>query len=272
MRPRFERPLKALILLALGFFLYSRLANGTLYFYINSRFMGFTVIAIVGLLIVGLSYRFGSATQAEHDHAHDHHDHDHHGHAHDHDHHHHHHAGHSHNHGLTWSGVALVLLPIVLGLAVPAQPLGASALANREVNTGLNQSSLPGILGVPSQKATTDKNILDWWQSFRASSDANADPTLIGQPARIVGFVYKDPQYGPDHFMLVRYIVSCCVADASALALLIASPESATLAEDQWIEVSGTFAAGNLPDWQLPVLQASAITPVDVPDLPYLFP
>ena len=256
MRQRFERPLKALILLALGLFLYSRLANGTLYFYINSRFMGFTLVAIVGLLIVGLSYRFGRPPD------HENHDHDQHSH----------HPEHSHSHGLSWSGVFLVLLPIVLGLTVPAQPLGASALANREINTGLNQNSLPGILGTARQKASTDKNMLDWWRSFRTSSDANTDRELIGQPARIVGFVYKDPKYGPDQFMLVRYIVSCCVADASALALLIESPEGATLADDQWIQVDGLFKAGNLSDWQWPILEASTITPVDVPDLPYLFP
>jgi hypothetical protein len=48
---------KALILLALALFLYTRLADGTLFFYINQRFMAYTVLAIVGLVAVAISYR-----------------------------------------------------------------------------------------------------------------------------------------------------------------------------------------------------------------------
>ncbi|HMN29316.1 MAG TPA: TIGR03943 family protein, partial [Caldilineaceae bacterium] len=228
MRPRFETTLKALLLIALGLFLYSRLANGTLYFYINRRFMAFTLLAVFGLIVVGLSYRFkGRHTdESPHDHDHDHT----HEHNHDPD-----HAGHQHSHGLTWGGVVLLLLPIVLGLIVPPQPLGASAFANREVNAGLNPGTMPGILGTAKQKTASDKNILDWWESFRASSNLAADQSFIGQPAKVVGFIYKDQRYGAGHFMVVRYLVSCCVADASALGLVVAWPEEAQLKNDQWV-------------------------------------
>lgn len=252
MRPRLEITLKALLLIALGLFLYSRLANGTLYFYINQRFLGFTLLAIFGLIGVGLSYQFGRKSTGEA--------------AHDHDN----HSG--HHHGLTWGGVALVLLPIVLGIAVPPQPLGASALANREVNAGLNQTTMPGIVGAAAQKAATDKNVLDWWKTFRASSAVNQDEKVIGQEAKVVGFVYKDAKYGNDHFMLTRYMVSCCVADASALGLVVAAPEAAQLEDDQWVEVTGVFAPGDLESWKMPVIVARSITPVSVPDQPYLYP
>jgi uncharacterized repeat protein (TIGR03943 family) len=169
-------------------------------------------------------------------------------------------------------GVALVLLPIVLGLAVPPQPLGASALANREVNAGLTQTTLPGIVGSVTQKATTDKNVLDWWKTFRASPNLNEDQAVIGQEARVVGFVYKDKRYGDHHFLVIRYLVSCCVADASALGLLVAWPEGAKLKNDQWVEVSGTFRPGELEGWKMPVLIAKSVTPVSMPDQPYLYP
>lgn len=255
MQRRLETSLKALLLIALGLFLYSRLANGTLYFYINQRFLGFTLLAIFGLVLVGLSYGVGRRPAGQTDSQdHDHHDH------------------HGHHHGLTWSGVVLVLLPIVLGLAVPPQPLGASALANREVNVGLNQTSMPGIVGAAAHKATTEKNVLDWWKTFRASSAVNQDPKVIGQEAKVVGFVYKDEKYGDDHFMVVRYLVSCCVADASALGLVVASSEVDQLEDDQWVEVAGVFAPGDLEGWKLPVIVAHAITPVSIPDQPYLYP
>jgi putative membrane protein len=254
MRERFETPLKALLIIGMALFLYSRLTNGSLYYYINQRFMVFTLFTVIGLVIVGLSYRFKRKGDEE---------------VHDHDGS---HAGHSHSHGLSWGGVALVLMPIVLGLAVPPQPLGASALANREINAGLTESSMPGIVGATANLPTTEKNILDWWRTFRTSQAVNEDERIIGQEARVLGFVYQDERYGEGHLMVVRYTVSCCVADASALALVVASPEASVLENDQWVEVSGVFAPGDLPGWKMPVLVAHSIAPVSVPDQPYLYP
>jgi putative membrane protein len=88
----------------------------------------------------------------------------------------------------------------------------------------------------------------------------------------VVGFVYHDDRYGEGHFMLVRYIVSCCVADASALGLVVASSDAASLTDDQWVQVRGHFIAGDLDNWQLPVLVADAIEPVAFPNQPYLYP
>lgn len=263
MSQRLETPLKALLLIGLGLFLYSRLANGTLDFYINRRFFGFTLLAVIGLIVVGLSYRLGRRTGAEHDHAltHDHaHDP---GHAHD---------SHEHSHGLTWGAVALVLLPMTLGIAVPPQPLGASALANREINAGLRQNNMPGIIGAASQKATTEMNIFDWWQIFRTSPDLNTDPNILNQEASVVGFVYQDKRYGEGHFLVTRYMVSCCVADASALGLVVAWPDAPKLENDQWVEVRGVFTRSSLDAWQMPILNAQAVTPVAIPDQPYLYP
>jgi len=263
---RVESAIKALLLIAMGLFLYSRFANGTLFFYINQRFQLFTLFAVAGLLIVGLSYRFATKAEnlaVEHHHDDDHHHHHHHEHPHD----------HAHSHGLSWGGIALVLLPIILGVVVPPQPLGAAALSNRELNAGFNETtSLPGVLGADRTKAARDKNVLDWWDEFRTSSAPNEDPALLGQEARVIGFVYKDQRLGDGHFMLVRYIVSCCVADASAIGLVVAAPDLAALQDDQWVEVSGTLVAGNVPNWQMPVIQAQTIQPVDVPAQPYLYP
>lgn len=266
MSQRFERSVKALLLLALAVFLYSRFANGTLYFYINRNFMAFTLLAVFGLLVVGLSYRFDRQSGNPPSGGHDDHAHAHTGHETGHE------SGHEHSHGLTWGNVVLVLLPIVFGLLVPPQPLGASALANREVNSGVNQNSLPGVVGITAPKATTDMNILDWWTAFQRAESANTDHNIVGQPARVAGFVYKDEKYGDGNFLLVRYVVSCCVADASALGLLVASPQSAQLDGDQWVEVTGAFAPGELDDWQLPVLVADHIETIEAPNQPYLYP
>lgn len=91
--------LKTLILIATGLFLYSRVLNDSIFFYINERFITLTVAASVGFILVAVSYYRRSAN-------------------HDHDH------GDGHEHGsLTWLGWVIVAIPVVFGLLVRPQPL-----------------------------------------------------------------------------------------------------------------------------------------------------
>ena len=268
---RFQNTIKALLLIALGLFFYSRLMNGSLYYYINERFMGFTILAVVGLLVVGLSYRYSDPKQAQAPHE-----------PHDQDHQHapdqaheHNHADHGHSHGLSWGGAFLVALPVILGLLTPAQPLGSAALANRDLGLQLSNSS-PSVTAPssaivkPREKAATDKNILDWWHEFRRLPDANT--ALAGQPVRVSGFVFKDEKYGADSFMLIRFTVSCCVADAAVVGLLVQSPESQQLSNDTWVEVTGSFVSSTLDNWQLPIVTAQQVSRIEGPSQPYLYP
>ena len=275
-RPRIQIAAKALLLLALALFLYSRMANGTILFYINQNFVPYTMLAVIGLIIVAISYRpverrtaEGAAAahgNDEHEHSHDHapdHDHDH---NHDHNHGH----THDHSHALTMSGLLLVALPILLGILVPPQPLGAAAMANRDVNVSLQNSGLPAAVRKAAQKSSTDRNILDWLQTFAGAADPAHD--LAGQPAKVVGFVFRDKRFGPDQFMVARYVVTCCVADATVAGIVVRSPQAASFASDQWVEVSGTFEPGKLGTEDLPVLSAKAVAEAETPAQPYLYP
>lgn len=255
---RTQQIIKTTLLVALGVFFYSRIANGTLYYYINERFAVFTLIGIGGLVLLGLSYRWDSAAAEE---AHE----QEHSHVHVHD----------HSHTLSWGGIAIIALPIVLGLATPPQPLGAAALANRDVTLSMNESALP--VGLRNrEKSPLDKTIMDWWQEFRiatATSQGTWQQEFIDQAVRVSGFVYKDEQYGNDHFLVTRFVVSCCVADANVLGLLVNTPDAATFVDDQWVEVEGKFIANQPVDgWSMPIISAHSINPIDVPNQPYLYP
>jgi uncharacterized repeat protein (TIGR03943 family) len=252
--PRIQALVKALLLIGTGFFLYGRIVNGTLYYYINERFAGFTLFGVLGLIAVGLAYEFGRrSTSPVHEHDHDHH-----------------HSEIDHSHGLSWGGALLVALPILLGLVIPPKPLGVSALDNREMTLSLERSALPAAVQATAAKAAGERNILDWWRTFQGTAEYNS---LAGQEAKVVGFVYRDPErYGDDHFLVTRFVVSCCVADAAVVGLVVRAPETAMLQDDQWIEVNGVFEPSRLDGWQPPVLAASSIRPVATPNQPYLYP
>jgi putative membrane protein len=246
---RLQNMIKAVLLLGTGFFLYGRIVNGMLYYYINEKFAGFTLFGVIGLLVVGFAYHFGKRAESAHSHLHD-------------------HSHEGHSHAISWGGMVVVALPVILGLAVPPRPLGASALDNREIVLSVESSALPASVQAAA-KAAGERNMLDWWRAFQGTSDYSS---FTNQEAKVIGFVYHDPKYDEGHFLATRFIVSCCVADAAVVALVVRWPEAETLAEDEWVEVSGKFAPSTLDNWTPPILVAESVTIVDTPAQPYLYP
>ncbi|MCB0167542.1 MAG: TIGR03943 family protein [Anaerolineae bacterium] len=239
---------KTLVLIAMGLFLISRILSGTLLFYINERFFWLTVLAALGLILVGVSYRYRADHDLE-DHQHD-------------------HDGHQHGR-LNWLGLLLIASPIVLGFVIPPKPLGAAAMTNRDISLeSLTSASAPEG-GTVLSKPKADKNILDWIIEFRQASDPVA---LAGEEVKLVGFVYRDKRFGEDSFMVSRFVVSCCAADAAPIGLVVHWPDSPTLTDDQWVEVAGVLEPGVFDGEQLPLVKAVSVTPTDVPDQPYLYP
>ncbi len=244
MSPLVLRLLKVVTLSLLAAFLLSRYFGGTLLFYISDRFVWLTLTAGVGFVLVALSYLLPES-------------------AHSHD-------GHDHTHDLSALGLMLILLPVILGVLVPPRPLGAAAMANREINTGLSRTSAsPKAIVRRLETGSREKNLLDWLLAFEQAPDLN---TFAGQEARLVGFVYKDARYeNSDRFLLSRFTVSCCVADASAVGITVRWPEAAALPKDEWVDVSGRFEIGDVDGKPAPVLVADKLEVTEPPSQPYLY-
>lgn len=257
----------ALVLVGLGLFLYSRWSGGSLTYYIADRFAPLILAAAAGLVLVGLvlarrpgalAAAGGEGHEQEHGPAHDH--------------------GHDHSHGQGrhgWLGLLLVAVPMILGLALPPRPLGASAMAGRELRldgAGLSSSTVAFERRLRSPQA--GRNILDWLYSFQLATDKTS---LEGEAVDVVGFVYRDEQRlgsGSElpGFFVSRFTLNCCVADASPVSLLVRHAEADGLASDAWVRVKGRLKVETLGGRQLPVVEAEDIQPVPVPSQPYLYP
>ncbi len=251
-----KQTVKVILLIALGLFLLSRLLNGTLSFYIHPRFNVLTLLTAVGLTVLGVGYAIQQRRQAAHVHEDDH--------KHDHD--------HEHSHDVSWAGLLLLALPVVLGLLVEPRPLGASALQNREINIG-NDGSLVSANAPEGSELSVianagDRNILDWLYLFQRNTDpANFD----GEEVHVVGFVYRDARFTDTQFMVSRFTVSCCVADAAPIGLIVEWPDTAVLTSDSWVEVSGTLQTQTFNGVAMPVLIANSVSPTETPSQPYLY-
>lgn len=251
-----KQTIKVVLLIALGIFLLSRLLNGTLSFYIHPRFNVLTLLTAVGLMGLGLAYAIQQRRQSAHEHDHDH--------EHEHE--------HVHSHDVSWAGLLLLAIPVLLGLLVEPRPLGASALQNREINIGRDVSLVSANAPEGSEMSVIanagERNILDWLYLFQRSSEPTA---FNGEEAHVVGFVYQDERFTETQFMVSRFTVSCCVADAAPIGLIVEWPDTAVLTPDSWVEVTGTIQARTFNGVQMPVLVADSVAPTETPSQPYLY-
>lgn len=98
------------------------------------------------------------------------------------------------------------------------------------------------------------------------------------------GFVYRPEGWPDNQFILLRYMIAHCSADASAVGLLVETKEPVTYQNDQWVEVYATVSLKNAPGldefaptaWfkgysYKPILVGHTVTPIEEPKHPYLY-
>lgn len=166
---------------------------------------------------------------------------------------------------ITWSVLFVTSMPLIFGTLVPSAPLGASA-----VNGGV---STRAVLGTNEAAAfvvePSERNVLDWLRMFGSAEDIEA---FNGQPVDVIGFVYREPSFADDQFMVSRFTVSCCVADASALGLPVTYSGTSELSEGDWVRVTGTIQIGEFGEELVPIIHNVTVEAVEQPQFPYLYP
>jgi uncharacterized repeat protein (TIGR03943 family) len=247
-----------MLLAALLLFLISKAINHQLTWYINPRFAPLTLIGILFLAVLAyrmykeaiLAYRrFMEGSQPRQPHAHDEHDHDH-----------------------TPAPISLLimLIPLLIGILIPARPLGSATVSTK----GLTSSS-PIISSQAESRqlvlAPDQRDILGWVMLF--FFEDNLDP-FMGEEASVIGFVYFDERLPEGQFLVSRIILSCCAADGYAVAMIVDWPDAASLKQDMWVRVTGPVDKAYLADdpQAIPLIRAERVEIVPPPDQPYLYP
>ncbi|KAA3642956.1 MAG: TIGR03943 family protein [Chloroflexi bacterium] len=245
------RLLQALILLGLGAYFTWKIVSGTLFFYINERFLWLIIAGAIGFFVLAQAIWPRSAVEVD---EHHHHDHD-----------------HEHTHGSSnrvWL-LLIVSMPVLFGFLVPVQPLDTSAIETKGFSTNATLASLNDSGSVALSQPADERNVLDWIRAFNYSEDPSE---FIGEPADVVGFVYHDDRVDDDQFMVGRFALSCCVADAFAIGVAIDSPDAGEWKDNQWVHVRGTIELATFDGEIVPQIVAESIKEVPVPPQPYLFP
>ncbi len=243
-RARFDRAqgISAVVLLGLAVYLGVLVATGTINNYMNQRFQWLVVLASVLFALMGVWRVWEWARPHDHD-AHAHHDHDH--------------------ARLNWWSIGLIATPLVLGVVVPSRPLGAEA-----VNGGVSFSTVGVGNAATFSRPPLERNILDWLREFnRVGNPASFNNLEVD----VVGFVYREPDMPENQFMVARFTMSCCVADAFAIGMPVTLENASAFATGTWVRIRGVLQAGMFGHHSIPIIHPTSVDPVDVPETPYLY-
>ena len=102
----------------------------------------------------------------------------------------------------------------------------------------------------------------------RSVKSAAADlRARAGERVTMEGFVTVD-EGDTDRFQLTRFVITCCVADATISYVTVVDAPPGQVANDDWVRVTGTI----YPLGSDILVDAEAVVPIPPPDDPYLTP
>jgi uncharacterized repeat protein (TIGR03943 family) len=238
---------QAFIILGLCLFLVFKLLTGELSLYINIRYAPLTVFGILALAIMLIALIKPLEPVSD---EHDHHDHS------------------DHVHNTSSSALMILAVPLLIGLLIPSHPLDAAAASTRGMN-----SSAPLVTNSSQTRqfeaAADTRNILDWIRIFNSTTDLSP---YLGQTAKVNGFVYHDPRLPANQFIVSRFVITCCTADASAIGMIVTWDGSNELKASTWVEAKGPVQSAQLGGQPIPLINAVLVKSVEQPGQPYLYP
>lgn len=247
MKTRAFRAYQALLFAGIGLLLLLRVWDGKILWYINQRFVLLVFAAGICLMVLAqVAFNAGQPNQAAHS---EHEDHQH---------------GPQNLRSLWW-----LVLPVAIGFLLPAKPLGTTALNTRGMNTTAPLTMNLQDAQQALQINPADRSILDWVRLFSAASSHSA---YDGDTVDVTGFVFHDPRLDGSVFMVGRYSITCCVADAYAIGIAVRPQQTVAFADGAWVRVQGRMSHMNLEGTAILLIEAENIQAVPQPEQPYLFP
>jgi uncharacterized repeat protein (TIGR03943 family) len=159
-----------------------------------------------------------------------------------------------------WPLVVLTI-PVVVILAMPSSALGTYAASHRGVYSGTTSLTANGSLQGPVTQV----------EVASAPFDADVLKALVqraGERVTFVGFVSHEADTLSDEFLLNRFVVTCCVADALDALMRVVNVTGGPYKSGQWVSVTGVI----YPMKTQVILDARSVTAIDRPKHPYLTP
>jgi len=153
-----------------------------------------------------------------------------------------------------------MVVPVLLITILPPATLGSFSAGKRSAVAGAGFSASAGDI------ATGDLTLVDVATAQTTPEGERALAKRAGEQVDFIGFVTRYADTPADDFLLTRYVVSCCVADATVAQVRVVNVTPGAFADNEWVEVTGTI----YPIGREVIVNASTILDVPRPERPYL--
>jgi len=157
--------------------------------------------------------------------------------------------------------LGVIAVPVVLVLALPPSALGAFSAGKRSTFSG-------SAIGATARDVTGPLDFVDIGAAQSFPTAMQQLEARAGQPITLEGFVTTDASAPPDEILLTRYIVTCCVADATVAQVRIVGLPPGNYPTDEWLQVTGAV----YPVGREVLVAAGTVQQIPVPSEPYLTP
>ena len=158
--------------------------------------------------------------------------------------------------------LGLIMLPVVIVMALPPAALGGYAVSRRSsLTSGSFVSSASDI-------ESGQLSLVDVSGALRSREAMHALVKRAGQDVSFTGFVTKESGMPANEFILTRFLISCCVADALSAQVRIVGAPPGEFKADEWVRAEGQI----YPLGREVIVDASDVVKVPRPDHPYLYP
>lgn len=95
---------------------------------------------------------------------------------------------------------------------------------------------------------------------------------FVGKKVEISGFVYREEDMKENQFVVSRFAVQCCSADAAPFGFMVESAMGKDLQQDTWVRINGTLGTADYNGNEILKIEASKIASIQAPKTPYIFP
>lgn len=162
----------------------------------------------------------------------------------------------------TVAGIGLIMVPVVIVLALPPASLTSYAASRR------SSFSSGGLATSADDISSGELSLADVAGGLRSREGMRALVARAGSDVTFTGFVTRDSGAPADEFVLNRFMISCCVADALGIQVRVVGAPPGRFKSDEWVQVAGKM----YPLGREVIVDASAVKGVPKPKRPYLNP
>jgi len=165
---------------------------------------------------------------------------------------------------------AALCIPLLLAALFPPRGLAAFSAQQRGPQIA-GFSAIQGMSSVKRVSLSVDTKTFtmqDWVGAL--SADPNPKD-YAGKPVQISGIVlHSSASMPPGYIMVMRYQVTCCIADARPVGLVVKDASHGALQDNQWVKVDGVMSSTKYQGDSITVVSPTSMQRIKAGD-PYMY-